>query len=248
MTNKKGIKNAGLLSGGLSYVPTNEPLQFSDKQYQYLESESKAFIQQYAKYSTDFVEAVAEGLNPNNPTETLKVRMRMSNIVKNSASTTKQIDDYKIILLESRKLCYIPAGTKFVTMGSTWLCVNSNNISNGDGSCIVQRCNAVWKHYDYYGNVLSGSVIAVLIAYSLQSLSSLLLGWLPGFLGQIPFLQIGLPAILSLYFDIFSGCMQAYIFAMLTMLNISGGFAQEDYEKRKKEKLEKKNKKLKSNT
>lgn len=113
---------------------------------------------------------------------------------------------------------------------------------------ISEVATPVSMAFRHYGNVLSGSVIAVLIAYSLQSLSSLLLGWLPGFLGQIPFLQIGLPAILSLYFDIFSGCMQAYIFAMLTMLNISGGFAQEDYEKRKKEKLEKKNKKLKSNT
>jgi F-type H+-transporting ATPase subunit a len=96
--------------------------------------------------------------------------------------------------------------------------------------------------FRHYGNVLSGSVIAVLIAYALQSLSALLLGWLPGFLGEIPFLQIGIPAVLSLYFDIFSGCMQAYIFAMLTMLNISGGFPREEYEKRKN----KKDKKLKA--
>ncbi len=103
--------------------------------------------------------------------------------------------------------------------------------------------------FRHYGNVLSGSVIAALLAYALQSLSSLLLGWLPGFLGEIPFLQIGIPAVLSLYFDIFSGCMQAYIFAMLTMLNISGGFPQEEYEKIKNKKFEKKNKKkLKSNT
>ncbi len=101
--------------------------------------------------------------------------------------------------------------------------------------------------FRHYGNVLSGSVIAVLIAAALQGLSSLVLGWLPGFLGEIPFLQIGLPAVLSVYFDIFSSCMQAYIFAMLTMLNISGNFPQEEYEKRQLKKLEKKNKKLKVN-
>ena len=99
--------------------------------------------------------------------------------------------------------------------------------------------------FRHYGNVLSGSVIAVLISYALQGLSSLVLGWLPGIFGEIPLLQIGLPAVLSLYFDIFSGCMQAYIFAMLTMLNISGGFPQEAYEKRQRKKLEKKNKKNK---
>lgn len=96
--------------------------------------------------------------------------------------------------------------------------------------------------FRHYGNVLSGSVIAVLVAAALQGLSSLLLGWLPGVLGEIPFLQIGLPAVLSVYFDIFSGCMQAYIFAMLTMMNISGAFPAELYEQRMQKKLLKKQK------
>ena len=78
--------------------------------------------------------------------------------------------------------------------------------------------------FRHFGNVMSGTVIATLIAWALQNLSSLVLGWLPGFLGDIPFLQIGLPAVLSVYFDVFSGCIQAYIFAMLTMLNISGAY------------------------
>ena len=100
--------------------------------------------------------------------------------------------------------------------------------------------------FRHYGNVLSGSVIAVLIAAALQGVSNLLLGWLPGFLGDIPFLQIGVPAVLSIYFDIFSGCMQAFIFAMLTMLNISGNFPKEEYEKRLLKKQAKKNKKIKT--
>jgi len=53
---------------------------------------------------------------------------------------------------------------------------------------------------------------------------------------------------LSVYFDVFSGCMQAYIFAMLTMLNISGGFPSDEYEKRKRLREEKKNKKIKIKT
>ena len=97
--------------------------------------------------------------------------------------------------------------------------------------------------FRHYGNVLSGSVIAVLIGAALTGLSDLALGWLPGILGEIPFLRIGIPAVLSLYFDIFSGCLQAFIFAMLTMLNISNGFSQEDYEKRMMKKLAKKEKK-----
>ena len=91
--------------------------------------------------------------------------------------------------------------------------------------------------FRHYGNVLSGSVIAVLIAAALQGASKLIFGWLPGFLGDIPFLRVGIPAVLSVYFDIFSGCMQAYIFAMLTMLNIAGAFPEDEYERRRQKKL-----------
>ena len=94
--------------------------------------------------------------------------------------------------------------------------------------------------FRHYGNVLSGAVISVLIGAGLQGLSGTLLGWLPGVLGDIPLLQIGLPAVLSLYFDIFSGLLQAFIFAMLTMLYISGGFPADDYAARKRKKAERK--------
>ena len=82
--------------------------------------------------------------------------------------------------------------------------------------------------FRHYGNVLSGTVISALVAAGLQGVTRVVLGWLPGFLGEIPFLQIGIPAVLSLYFDLFSGCMQAFIFAMLTMLYVSGGYPAEE--------------------
>lgn len=93
--------------------------------------------------------------------------------------------------------------------------------------------------FRHYGNILSGSVISVLVTAALSGLSNLLLGWLPGALGEIPFLQIGLPAVLSIYFDVFSGLLQAFIFAMLTMLYIAGGFPAELYTKKQTKKLNK---------
>ena len=92
---------------------------------------------------------------------------------------------------------------------------------------IGEFATPVSMSFRHYGNVLSGLVISTLVAYALQGVSNLLLGWLPGFLGDIPFLQVGIPAILSLYFDIFSGVMQAFIFAMLTMLYIATGAPEE---------------------
>ncbi len=102
---------------------------------------------------------------------------------------------------------------------------------------ISEVATPVSMAFRHYGNVLSGAVISVLVATGLQGLSNMLLGWLPGVLGEIPFLQIGIPAVLSVYFDLFSGCLQAFIFAMLTMLYVASGFPEEDYFARRAKKL-----------
>lgn len=98
---------------------------------------------------------------------------------------------------------------------------------------ISEFATPVSMAFRHYGNVLSGSVISVLVATALQGVSHLIFGKLPGMLADIPFLQIGLPAVLSVYFDLFSGLLQAFIFAMLTMLYVSGGFPAEDYAAKK---------------
>ena len=47
-------------------------------------------------------------------------------------------------------------------------------------------------------------------------------GWIPGVIGSIPFLQVGIPAFLSIYFDLFSGFVQALVFSLLTMVYVGG--------------------------
>ncbi|MCC8101796.1 MAG: F0F1 ATP synthase subunit A [Clostridiales bacterium] len=77
----------------------------------------------------------------------------------------------------------------------------------------------------HFGNILSGIVINSLIYAALAVASAALLGLIPGLVGdvlaQIPILDVGIPAILSVYFDWFTGVMQAYIFCMLTTLYIA---------------------------
>ena len=69
--------------------------------------------------------------------------------------------------------------------------------------------------FRHFGNLAGGLVISTLILGALEVLSHVLLGFLP-----VPLLQIGLPGILSLYFDCFTACMQAFIFSMLTMVYV----------------------------
>ena len=83
----------------------------------------------------------------------------------------------------------------------------------------------------HFGNILSGTVINALIYGALAVASHALFGLLPGLLGdilgEIPFLMVGVPAVASLYFDWFSGFMQAFIFCMLTTMYIANAAESE---------------------
>ncbi len=73
----------------------------------------------------------------------------------------------------------------------------------------------------HFGNIVSGMVITSLLYFALSVITKKI---------GIAFCTIGIPAVLSLYFDLFSGFMQAFIFIMLTMVYISNadGNAEEN--------------------
>lgn len=71
-----------------------------------------------------------------------------------------------------------------------------------------------------FGNILGGAVIMSLVYQFLGFLSSLI----PKI--TIPVFQFAIPVPLHLYFDLFSGVLQAFIFVMLTMVFV-GNAAEE---------------------
>lgn len=152
---QKYIENVHVINGRIRAPHENEPNQYQNRNYPYMNTASSRHYQEYAKYASDYFTADAQGLNPNDRWAWEKVTLRMADIVRASNATQKQYDDYKTILLDRMKYAYIPRGAKFVTMGSTWLCINPENISGADGIGLIQRCKAVWNHLDWYGNVKS---------------------------------------------------------------------------------------------
>lgn len=68
-----------------------------------------------------------------------------------------------------------------------------------------------------------GIISAVLAACGLLQVS----GVLPG----VPILTYGIPAVLSCYFDLFSGFVQAYVFSLLTMVYIAGSLPEPEENK-----------------
>lgn len=85
---------------------------------------------------------------------------------------------------------------------------------------ISEVANPVSMAFRHFGNIASGIVISALIYAALAAGSNALLS--STFLSGIPILQIGIPAVLSIYFDLFTSFLQAYIICMLTMVFVSG--------------------------
>ena len=84
---------------------------------------------------------------------------------------------------------------------------------------ISEIADPISMAFRHFGNIASGIVITTLIYGALAALSNTLLGWIP-ILGSIPFFQAGIPAFLSIYFDVFTSFLQAYIISMLTMVYV----------------------------
>lgn len=83
---------------------------------------------------------------------------------------------------------------------------------------VSEIANPISMAFRHFGNVTGGSVLMSVIYAALAGLSSLIFGWIPGMIGTIPFFQTGIPAVLSIYFDLFSGFVQAFVFCLLTMV------------------------------
>ena len=84
---------------------------------------------------------------------------------------------------------------------------------------IAQPISMAFRHF---GNVAGGSILTSLIYAALAALTTLVFGWLPeaALAWFPPIFDAGIPAFLSLYFDLFSGFVQAFVFSLLTMVYV----------------------------
>lgn len=90
--------------------------------------------------------------------------------------------------------------------GSGWV-VSAVLLAAGAGLILL------WKKRKKAVALIFGILSAVLGLFGLLQATGILSG--------VPILALGLPAVLSCYFDLFSGFVQAYVFSLLTMVYIS---------------------------
>lgn len=81
-----------------------------------------------------------------------------------------------------------------------------------------------------FGNISSGMIISSIIYAFLTLLSNVVYNALSLKLAALNYFhifQIGVPAVLSIYFDFFSGVIQSYVFIMLTMAYVGDASGKE---------------------
>ncbi len=88
---------------------------------------------------------------------------------------------------------------------------------------VSEIANPIALAFRHFGNVAGGGVLTALIYAALAALSNFVFGWLPERILAVfpPIFQVGIPAFLSIYFDLFSAFVQALVFCLLTMVYIS---------------------------
>jgi len=79
-----------------------------------------------------------------------------------------------------------------------------------------ELANPISLAFRLFGNIVGGLIIMSLVYGGLAGLSGMI------GLANIPIFQAGIPAALHVYFDLFSGVLQSFIFVMLSMVFISG--------------------------
>lgn len=157
---RKVIGNTRLSGGKVRPYVKNEPAQYGDKRHEYFATPTEIFREEYLKYASDFVGAEMQ-MWPEGETEAVwaPVELRFANVVRPTAAIQRNFDDYKQILPRDPRIGYIRPGTLVRSMGNVWLVVNPDNMSGGEGAAIVRRCNAVWNHLDWYGNLVSEPIV-----------------------------------------------------------------------------------------
>ena len=86
---------------------------------------------------------------------------------------------------------------------------------------LSEAATPVSMGFRHFGNVAGGMIITSLLYFALTAASTAL-----GL--AVPVLTVGIPALLSVYFDLFTGFMQAFIFFMLTMAYLDSAFGSEE--------------------
>ena len=153
---KKQIRNVGLFAGSPpSPMPgVNGRNGYAGRMREYFEGPTTDFVWQNAKYASNYYKAQVQGVIPGDFDTERGAYIRSMDIVEQTTGA-KMPNDYQCIYFQDTRIKGLYTGAKVKYAGNTWLAISPFNIADPLMQSVVRRCNAVWKHLDYYGNVIA---------------------------------------------------------------------------------------------
>lgn len=153
---KSAIKNIALFANtSPSPVPgVGGPNKYTGKQFEYFEEPTSEYVWEYAQYASNYFKATVQGVIPGTFETERGAYIRSMDIVEQTTGA-KMPNDYQTIYFQDTRIKGLYTGAKVKYAGNTWLAISPFNIADPMTQAVIRRCNAVWKHLDYYGNVLS---------------------------------------------------------------------------------------------
>lgn len=153
---RKAMKNAALFaSAPPSPMPgVNGVDRYTGRQFEYFEEPTSQYIWENSKYASNYFKAQVQGIIPGSFDTERGAHIRSMDIVEQTTGA-KMPNDYQSIYFEDTRIKGLYTGAKVKYAGNTWLAISPFNIADPLSSAVIRRCNAVWRHLDYYGNVIT---------------------------------------------------------------------------------------------
>lgn len=150
----KRIGNAKSMTPKRKHQELMSPTENEDVNNQYgFRENTAAYVEKRLKYAHDMFTARVQGIDENDFYKWFETKIRISQMVHHG-TTTNIIEDWKEIKFESKKVNAIGLGAKIECNGNTYIVANPDEDSGVQATAICRRCNATWRHLDFYGNVL----------------------------------------------------------------------------------------------
>ena len=135
------------------YRAKMSPSGMKDRMRQYFAADTERHIEDQLRYADDMFTARVQGIDEKDFYKWYETRLRMVDFV--AIGTTQQtIEDWKEFLFENPAINEIGLGAKIDCGTSIYIVSNPNSHNGMQTGGVARRCNATWRRYDFYGNII----------------------------------------------------------------------------------------------
>ena len=145
--------NAALMRPSRRYRTKMSPSGMKDRMRQYFAMDTERHIEDQLRYADDMFTARVQGIDEADFYKWYETRLRMVDFVQ-IGTTQNTIEDWKEFLFENPAINEIGLGAKIECGTSTYIVSNPNSHNGMQTGGVARRCNATWRRYDFYGNII----------------------------------------------------------------------------------------------